>query len=293
MIKKELLDHVVVYKNLLNYDKKIIDLLDSSLYFHNCTVMCNHEEEYKNILDSVYLHTFKNLYRGSVMHGYSVEFNQKKFSEWGHHVSLNKNIIKNFSEKENILKKSKQEIECHILEKIINIKYNVLSDYLNTYQESKIWPADFSLIKKMSVLNNPEDHSQLTFFKYDYQSSEWPLLSFHTDATKTNSEHIISMMFYLNDDYDDGEIEFLDLDKKIISYKPQAGDIIVFPSFFPYFHSARYPIGGPRYTIRTSLDLKLGLCNIKNMEFEQYVDEKKLKEINDRKNINFIDGRKI
>lgn len=290
--KKELLEHVLVYKNLLKYDDELISLLDSSLNFHNCTRMCDHDDNNK-ILNSVYLHTFKNLYRGSVMHGYSVEFNKREFLEWGHHVSPEKINIKNFSENDIALEKTKQKIERNILEKIISIKYDILNDYLSFYKDSKIWPADFSLIEKMSILNNPEDYSQFTFFKYDEISSEWPLLSFHTDGTKTNSEHIISLMFYLNDNYDSGEIQFLTLDKTIISYKPKAGDIIVFPSFFPYFHSAKYPVGGPRYTIRTSLDLQPGLCNITNMDFEEYADEELLDKIKNKDNFIFIDGREI
>jgi predicted 2-oxoglutarate/Fe(II)-dependent dioxygenase YbiX len=49
---------------------------------------------------------------------------------------------------------------------------------------------------------------------------------------------------YFNDDYVGGEIEFPEFD---IFYKPQLGDILVFPSSFIYNHSVKEVTSGVRY----------------------------------------------
>lgn len=56
----------------------------------------------------------------------------------------------------------------------------------------------------------------------------------------------ISAVIYLNDDYEGGEIEFPRHDIKI---KPQAGDIILFPSNFVYEHSSCKVTEGTKYSV--------------------------------------------
>jgi len=286
--KIELLKHVLVYKNLLDYNQDLIDLLNSSKTFHNCSTWCEHENNLGPVVDAAYLHSFRELKRGNLINGFSVEFNHKKFFEWG------KNTTNTFDNSKNIfLKKERQEIESKLLSNIIKLKHETLIDYINTYKDDDFWPVPLEKIKEMSQPNNPNDYSQFSFFKYDYVPSEWPLLDFHTDATTTGPEHIISTMFYLNDNYDEGEIKFITAENKIICYKPKAGDIIVFPSFFPYFHSANYPINGSRYTIRTSLDLQPGSYSLNNIRFEEYATENLLEKIKNKTEMVYIDGRYI
>jgi hypothetical protein len=63
---------------------------------------------------------------------------------------------------------------------------------------------------------------------------------------------------YLNEDYDGGEIEFF-ADGNLFKYKPQKGEIVIFPSGNPnfltenneqYFHSAKVVKNGEKYLIR-------------------------------------------
>jgi predicted 2-oxoglutarate/Fe(II)-dependent dioxygenase YbiX len=55
---------------------------------------------------------------------------------------------------------------------------------------------------------------------------------------------VISVVAYLNDDYEGGEIEFRDQNIKI---KPEAGSIVIFPSKEPYFHASLPVISGIKY----------------------------------------------
>ena len=60
------------------------------------------------------------------------------------------------------------------------------------------------------------------------------------------SSRVLSVVTYLNDNYDGGEIEFKHSNVKI---KPEAGSIIFFPSNFLYVHEV-YPVtNGSRYAI--------------------------------------------
>lgn len=66
----------------------------------------------------------------------------------------------------------------------------------------------------------------------------------HQDNKSINSNHFICMM-YLNDNYSGGEIVF---PESLISYKPEAGDIILYKANIvhmvnPVLSGARYSIG--------------------------------------------------
>ena len=57
---------------------------------------------------------------------------------------------------------------------------------------------------------------------------------------------VLSVLLYLNDDYDGGEIEFRHSNLK---FKPKAGSVLFFPSNFLYVHEV-YPVTkGPRYAL--------------------------------------------
>jgi hypothetical protein len=83
-------------------------------------------------------------------------------------------------------------------------------------------------------------------------------IGYHLDAFNSKDaagpKSIITGTIYLNDDYEGGEISFLnEFDKSIISYKPKAGDLIVFPSAKPFFHAAQKIYGADKYLIRNFL----------------------------------------
>lgn len=60
------------------------------------------------------------------------------------------------------------------------------------------------------------------------------------------SSRILSVLLYLNDDYEGGEIEFR---HSGIKFKPEAGSVLFFPSNYLYVHEV-YPVTkGPRYAL--------------------------------------------
>lgn len=60
------------------------------------------------------------------------------------------------------------------------------------------------------------------------------------------STRVLSVLLYLNDDYEGGEIEFRQSGIKI---KPEPGSVLFFPSNFLYVHEV-YPVTkGPRYAL--------------------------------------------
>ena len=56
----------------------------------------------------------------------------------------------------------------------------------------------------------------------------------------------ISAVGFLNDDFKGGKLSF---DLMNFTYEPVAGDIVVFPSNFPYMHGSRPVIEGTKYSV--------------------------------------------
>jgi len=56
----------------------------------------------------------------------------------------------------------------------------------------------------------------------------------HVDSNGVGSDPHITIIVDLNDNYDGGELEFLDYDLKL---KPFAGSVLIYPSTEPYYHT--------------------------------------------------------
>jgi predicted 2-oxoglutarate/Fe(II)-dependent dioxygenase YbiX len=66
----------------------------------------------------------------------------------------------------------------------------------------------------------------------------------------TSTKRSVSPILYLNDDYEGGEIEFVNFGIKI---KPKAGQLFLFPSSYPYRHIAHPVTKGTKYALVTWL----------------------------------------
>ena len=114
--------------------------------------------------------------------------------------------------------------------------------------------------KKSSELISSALHSYKNIFRIEEEIKDvevYGLLkyskgehyNFHYDGT-TDSKRSVSVLIYINDDYEGGEIEFPNFKIKI---KPKAGTLILFPSNYAYGHIAHPVTSGTKYVIATWL----------------------------------------
>lgn len=66
----------------------------------------------------------------------------------------------------------------------------------------------------------------------------------HIDSYGDERSPVLSVVLYLNDNYEGGELYFKEQDIKI---KPVAGSLIAFPSVAPYFHQSMEVTKGVKY----------------------------------------------
>lgn len=80
----------------------------------------------------------------------------------------------------------------------------------------------------------------LSISKYSTNKSMGP----HVDDYGNDDSPNISVVLYLNDEYEGGEINFPGQD---ITIKPEAGSIVIFPSVEPYYHQSLPVTKGLKY----------------------------------------------
>ena len=71
----------------------------------------------------------------------------------------------------------------------------------------------------------------------------------------------ISVLFYLNDNYEGGELEFTKLG---LSIKPKKGMMIAFPSYFEFSHRVHPVRSGTRYSLATWIETVSRVYNRNN-----------------------------
>jgi 2OG-Fe(II) oxygenase superfamily len=108
---------------------------------------------------------------------------------------------------------------------------------------------------------NPKPNWQrsgLSVCRYDItKNPEHLALEYHTDTHEFDLESpgqkfAITCTMYLNDDYEGGEVSYLnEKEGEVVTWKPKAGDVIVFPSHSPFFHGVHAVSKNVRYLVRT------------------------------------------
>lgn len=77
-----------------------------------------------------------------------------------------------------------------------------------------------------------------------YSNGEW--FGAHADDTYA-TPRTVSLVYYPNDDYEGGELEFIHFG---VTIKPKAGQLFIFPSGYSYEHKIHEITGGnPRWTV--------------------------------------------
>jgi hypothetical protein len=85
-------------------------------------------------------------------------------------------------------------------------------------------------------------YEAFNFVKYEGAGTHFKIHADHGPTYVTT----VSIVVYLNDDYEGGELWFPRFD---LSIKPEAGDIVVFPSTYIYEHASQDMISGTKYSV--------------------------------------------
>ncbi len=118
----------------------------------------------------------------------------------------------------------------------------------NENKFTKVFRETFDPVEQdyMSIFGiSLRSHNPYKILKYDIGGK----FNNHIDDGGGNFRRV-STVYYLNDDYEGGELSFPQFD---INLKPEAGDMILFPSSFVYSHSVKPVISGNRYSIASWL----------------------------------------
>lgn len=149
--------------------------------------------------------------------------------------------------------------ELYFLNSITSARMNAINDYIENSGVKELMSLDF---KNVTLSDSSTEFNVFDIIKNNKEESSVVHtdnmnnynLHFHIDESESGMQHAIVAMIYLNDDFIGGEIEFYN-EGKIFSYKPVAGDIVLFPATYPFYHGTKKNIGGDRYAIRASYDL--------------------------------------
>lgn len=85
-------------------------------------------------------------------------------------------------------------------------------------------------------------YEAFNFVKYEGAGTHFKIHADHGPTYVTT----VSIVVYLNDDYEGGEIWF---PRFGLTHKPKAGDVVVFPSTYIYEHASQDMISGTKYSV--------------------------------------------
>jgi hypothetical protein len=125
------------------------------------------------------------------------------------------NDVKNKEEKNN---------SAFVIDSLINVMAECAKKYAEIYNIDKNH-LDFAV----DVLNN--ENTKIGIYKYFENADMGP----HVDFNDENDYLAYTIVVYLNDNYEGGELYFNEFDIKV---KPKAGSVMMYPSFKPYVHES-------------------------------------------------------
>lgn len=169
-------------------------------------------------------------------------FNWHQWSRFGNYVTnypfkININSIDMKVEEDYIPKNQQDQEQKDFMFELIRNIFEVNKHYINMYdikinteekvnvdgQECHRWKWE---APNICAYNPTEDNSNKAM-NYHSDYIREPIVS-------PGYKFVFTTLAYFNDDYADGGLDFA-INKKLVGYKPQAGDIIVFPSGHPDF----------------------------------------------------------
>jgi hypothetical protein len=204
-------------------------------------------EIYPNIL--VYKNMFKDISKSyKILTDSLVESEDRLFSPWtkwsifGEYLSP---MIPNFSlgdrhagiENIKTTTETQEDQKNFALEMMKNF-HLVTEDYIKRYgidvdpdalcldesgKQTKEWIWTGGTIGKYYISDESEQHGMRYHSDYQREKGDSPGYKF-----------VITCTIYFNDDYEGGEVDFA-MGDKLVKYKPEAGDLLVFPSGHPEY----------------------------------------------------------
>lgn len=120
----------------------------------------------------------------------------------------------------------------------------VHDDYFSSYDKDS-WPEYAGRNFEIGYTTEGMVFADIEVLQHRVNDDSEFTIDIHTDWHEQRWEwpgpkQISTYTFYLNDDYEGGEIDFLiEKENRMVTYKPKKGDITAFPSGRPYWHSAR------------------------------------------------------
>lgn len=156
--------------------------------------------------------------------------------------------------------------EQEYIKEIADIADFIHKDYFDQFgRDNGIWP---SFIKDWVKLDVLQDYYSIDYFHYMIKNriklniSEKPslMMDYHVDEfpiknDKVDQRHVITINYYLNDEYTGGEICAYDsVSNKNYKYKPAPGDVVVMPSTAPFYHGVQSYFKYDRHFLRTFIN---------------------------------------
>jgi hypothetical protein len=214
------------------------------------------KEIYKNIF--VYKNQFKDV--GKTLdiikksESQTEDFSIGKWKPWGEFGTIAKaNFKPNKQQEDNNSQYSLDQKE--ILDEIREIYLNVSKDYVSTCRDSVDWP-DF--VDNLDLGSKNWMMGSIDVLKHFENPTKNIAMHYHTDQSYAKLEDdsnkfVLTISMYLNDDHEGGEISFVhyENDKMMVTtLRPEAGDVVVFPSFYPYYHGVLPITKNEKYLLR-------------------------------------------
>jgi len=121
-------------------------------------------------------------------------------------------------------------LDLELLKKLNQTLFECYSKYANTFGVLQTLPYHASYFSKVQKTKPGEGYH---IWHCEHSNHE-------------NSSRVLAWTVYLNDTFEAGETEFL---YQQYRYKPQQGDLVIFPAAFTHTHRGNPPIGGDKYII--------------------------------------------
>lgn len=164
--------------------------------------------------------------------------------------------------KRSIWKQPNKSKNIDLQSKSFNLIYDAIlkvhNSYVKEYGDSGKWTYKISDWTIGDKDHDPIVLGSLEILKHKKNLEEKYTIDVHTDwhnhrKDEPGPKQILTYTFYINDDYDGGEVDFVDeSNEHLIAYKPKRGDISVFPSGRPFWHGARAVTSeNSKYFLRT------------------------------------------